>query len=135
MREAAAAPPIATIHPFVLRRTKAEVAKDLPEKIETDQPLRAHRPSRLRLYADGAQSRCARRSWARSSGTAWRAPQLQILAGLTRLRQAACDPRLARACRARSVTRTSGKLVALRELIQTRRIDGGHRVAGVQLSS
>jgi SNF2-related domain/Bacterial SNF2 helicase associated/SWIM zinc finger len=27
----------ATIHPFILRRTKQEVAKDLPEKIETDQ--------------------------------------------------------------------------------------------------
>ncbi|MBF5067571.1 hypothetical protein G6O45_30685, partial [Salmonella enterica subsp. enterica serovar Istanbul] len=27
----------ATIHPFILRRTKSEVAKDLPEKIETDQ--------------------------------------------------------------------------------------------------
>jgi len=26
----------ATIHPFILRRTKAEVARDLPEKIETD---------------------------------------------------------------------------------------------------
>ena len=26
----------ATIHPFILRRTKSEVAKDLPEKIETD---------------------------------------------------------------------------------------------------
>ena len=33
----------ATIHPFILRRTKSEVAKDLPEKIETDQILRAHR--------------------------------------------------------------------------------------------
>src|SRR6476620_2815135 len=27
----------ATIHPFILRRTKSEVAKDLPEKIESDQ--------------------------------------------------------------------------------------------------
>ena len=27
----------ATIHPFILRRTKQEVAKDLPEKLEMDQ--------------------------------------------------------------------------------------------------
>jgi SNF2 family DNA or RNA helicase len=51
---------------------------------------------------------------------------IQILAGLTRLRQAACDPRLLGLPR-EFKDDDSGKLVALRDLIQTS-IDGGHRV-------
>ena len=51
---------------------------------------------------------------------------IQILAGLTRLRQAACDPRLLGLPREFG-DEDSGKLVALRELIQTS-IEGGHRV-------
>ena len=49
-----------------------------------------------------------------------------ILAGLTRLRQAACDPRLLGLPR-QFGDEDSGKLVALRELVQTS-IAGGHRV-------
>jgi SNF2 family DNA or RNA helicase len=43
--------------------------------------------------------------------------QIQILAGLTRLRQAACDPRLLGLPR-QFGDEDSGKLVALRELIR-----------------
>jgi SNF2 family DNA or RNA helicase len=52
--------------------------------------------------------------------------QLQILAGLTRLRQAACDPRLLGLPRDFSDD-DSGKLVALRELVSNA-IEGGHKV-------
>jgi SNF2 family DNA or RNA helicase len=51
---------------------------------------------------------------------------IQILAGLTRLRQAACDPRLLGLPREFG-DEDSGKLVALRDLIQTS-VEGGHRV-------
>jgi SNF2 family DNA or RNA helicase len=51
---------------------------------------------------------------------------IMILAGLTRLRQAACDPRLLGLPR-QFGDEDSGKLVALRELVQTS-IEGGHRV-------
>jgi SNF2 family DNA or RNA helicase len=51
---------------------------------------------------------------------------IQILAGLTRLRQAACDPRLLGLPREFG-DEDSGKLVALRDLVQTS-IEGGHRV-------
>ena len=51
---------------------------------------------------------------------------IQILAGLTRLRQAACDPRLLGLPREFG-DEDSGKLVALRELVQTS-IEGGHKV-------
>ncbi|CAN5245949.1 hypothetical protein BH09MYX1_BH09MYX1_48830 [soil metagenome] len=51
---------------------------------------------------------------------------IQILAGLTRLRQAACDPRLLGLPR-EFKDEDSGKLGALRDLIQTS-VAGGHRV-------
>src|SRR6185369_148435 len=52
--------------------------------------------------------------------------QLQILAGLTRLRQAACDPRLLGLPRDLGDD-DSGKLVALRELL-SEAVEGGHKV-------
>jgi hypothetical protein len=52
--------------------------------------------------------------------------QLQILAGLTRLRQAACDPRLLGLPKEFS-DEDSGKLVALRELLSNA-VEGGHKV-------
>jgi SNF2 family DNA or RNA helicase len=51
---------------------------------------------------------------------------IQILAALTRLRQAACDPRLLGLPR-EFQDEDSGKLVAMRELIQTC-VSGGHKV-------
>jgi SNF2 family DNA or RNA helicase len=114
----------ATIHPFILRRTKSEVARDLPEKIETDQfcELTGEQAS---LYAAvlkevraQVMGEVERQGLARS--------HIMILAGLTRLRQAACDPRLLGLPR-QFGDEDSGKLVALRELVQTS-IEGGHRV-------
>jgi superfamily II DNA or RNA helicase len=114
----------ATIHPFILRRTKSEVARDLPEKIETDQfcELTGEQTS---LYAAvlkevraQVMGEVERQGLARS--------QIQILAGLTRLRQAACDPRLLGLPREFG-DEDSGKLVALRDLVETS-IEGGHRV-------
>jgi superfamily II DNA or RNA helicase len=114
----------ATIHPFILRRTKSEVAKDLPEKIESDQfcELTGEQSSLygavLKEVRAQVMGEVERQGLAKS--------QLQILAGLTRLRQAACDPRLLGLPREFG-DEDSGKLVALRELIQTS-IEGGHRV-------
>ncbi|MCW5836489.1 MAG: SNF2 helicase associated domain-containing protein, partial [Labilithrix sp.] len=114
----------ATIHPFILRRTKAEVAKDLPEKIESDQfceltgEQAALYGAVLKEVRAQVMGEVERQGLARS--------HIQILAGLTRLRQAACDPRLLGLPREFGDV-DSGKLVALRELIQTS-VEGGHRV-------
>jgi superfamily II DNA or RNA helicase len=113
-----------TIHPFILRRTKAEVARDLPEKIETDQfceltgEQAALYTAVLKEVRAQVMGEVERQGLARS--------HIQILAGLTRLRQAACDPRLLGLPREFSDD-DSGKLVALRELVQTS-IEGGHKV-------
>jgi len=114
----------ATIHAFILRRTKAEVARDLPEKIETDQfceltgEQAALYAAVLKEVRAQVMGEVERHGLARS--------HIQILAGLTRLRQAACDPRLLGLPR-EFTDEDSGKLVALRELVQTS-IAGGHRV-------
>ena len=114
----------ATIHPFILRRTKSEVAKDLPEKIETDQICEltgeqgALYSAVLKEVRAQVLGDVERQGLARS--------QIQILAGLTRLRQASCDPRLLGLPRDFS-DEDSGKLGALRDLIQTC-VAGGHRV-------
>ncbi|HVY49589.1 MAG TPA: SNF2-related protein [Minicystis sp.] len=114
----------ATIHPFILRRTKQEVAKDLPEKIETDQicdltgEQRALYTQVAREVRDQVLGAVEREGLAKS--------QIHILAGLTKLRQAACDPRLLHLPR-EFTDEDSGKLVAVRELISNA-IEGGHKV-------
>ncbi|MEK8033356.1 DEAD/DEAH box helicase [Ideonella sp. DXS29W] len=80
------------IAPFVLRRTKAQVLDDLPPRTELV----------LRVQADDAEAahyealrRDALIAAERSlEGDAPGQAHLNVLAGLTRLRRAACDPRL-----------------------------------------
>jgi superfamily II DNA or RNA helicase len=114
----------ATIHPFILRRTKQEVAKDLPEKIEMDQLCDLSGEQRA-MYAQ-----IAREVRAQVMGEVERVglakSHIQILAGITRLRQAACDPRLLGLPK-EFTDEDSGKLVALRELISNA-VEGGHKV-------
>jgi superfamily II DNA or RNA helicase len=114
----------ATIHPFILRRTKSEVAKDLPEKIETDQFCELTGEQAALYAAVFKEVRAQVMGEVERQGIA--KSHIQILAGLTRLRQAACDPRLLGLPRDFG-DEDSGKLVAVRELIQTC-VAGGHRV-------
>ena len=82
----------ATVRPFILRRTKAEVLVDLPPKTEIDRVcvfgLRQRRAyDALALAVREAVRRAPeRREGART--------QLAVLTALLRLRQMACDPRL-----------------------------------------
>jgi len=114
----------AAIHRFVLRRTKTEVAKDLPPKIEQDiiVPF-ADEQSKLykqilRQVRESVLSEVEKQGVAKS--------QIQILAALTRLRQVACDPRLMKLEGAWN-EELSGKLSALKEIMQEA-VAGGHRV-------
>jgi SNF2 family DNA or RNA helicase len=114
----------AVIHPFILRRTKTEVAKDLPPKLEVDKLVdmvpdqRAIYLQVLREVRAQVMGEVERQGLAKS--------QLHILAGLTKLRQAACDPRLLGLPREFSHD-DSGKLSALRELVEEVE-SGGHMV-------
>ena len=114
----------ATIHPFILRRTKSEVAKDLPEKIESDQLCDMAGEQAALYSAILKEVRAQVMGEVERQGMA--KAQIQILAGLTRLRQAACDPRLLGLPRDFGDD-DSGKLQALRALIDMS-VAGGHRV-------
>lgn len=114
-----------TIYPFILRRMKTDVAKDLPEKIEQDhvcelagKQVEIYRQIALEVRAK-VMGDIEKKGVDKSQST--------ILAGLTRLRQAACDPRLLGLPRNDFGDDDSGKLLALRELV-TSAVDGGHRV-------
>ena len=114
----------AVIHPFILRRTKMEVAEDLPPKIESNK-LVDLAPDQKATYLQ-----VLREVRAQVMGEVERVgvgkSQLHILAGLTKLRQAACDPRLLGLPREYSHD-DSAKLMALRELVQEAE-SGGHKV-------
>ncbi|MBN1606364.1 MAG: SNF2 helicase associated domain-containing protein [Polyangiaceae bacterium] len=114
----------AIIHPFILRRTKLEVAKDLPPKIEVDKIIDLA-PDQKAIYLQ-----VLREVRAQVLGEVERVgiakSQIHILAGLTKLRQAACDPRLLGLPREFSHD-DSGKLSALRELLDEVE-SGGHKV-------
>ncbi|RDX03050.1 helicase SNF2 [Listeria kieliensis] len=78
------------IRPFLLRRLKRDVVKELPEKIETNlySELTTEQKSLYLAYLERIQHDLARSSL--TSG----AERIKLLAGLTRLRQICCDPRM-----------------------------------------
>lgn len=109
------------IAPFVLRRMKKDVLKELPDKIETRmicEMTSAQRELYEAFLGNARQSfeqEVAVNGFARS--------QLYILALLTRLRQICCHPALF----LNDYTEDSGKLLLLDELIADA-LDGGHRI-------
>jgi SNF2 family DNA or RNA helicase len=114
----------ATIHPFILRRTKNEVAKDLPPKLEVDKLIDLA-PDQKAIYAQVLREvRATVMGEVERNGIA--KSQLHILSGLTKLRQAACDPRLLGLPKEFG-DEDSGKLMAVRELIDEVE-SGGHKV-------
>ncbi len=113
------------LRPFILRRLKREVAKDLPAKLEqvsycelTDDQTEIYRQvlavSRKEvLAAVGAQ------------GVA--KSKMVVLNALLRLRQICCDLRLLKMKDAEFTDDSSGKLAMFGELLE-QAMDGGHRV-------
>jgi superfamily II DNA or RNA helicase len=111
--------------PYILRRTKAVVAPELPPKIEQtvycDLP-----PAQAALYREW-QERGARELDALAAGGADEGRlRLAALTQLLRLRQICCDPRLVREQAAETEV-ASAKLEAFRELLEEA-VDDGHRL-------
>jgi superfamily II DNA or RNA helicase len=107
------------LQPFLLRRRKRDVAKDLPEKIEQVVPCaltshqRAAYDALLREIQQGLGGSVV------NAG----AQRMKMLTGLLRLRQVCCDLRLVGIDK----EETSAKLDLLDELLEEA-IDGEHRV-------
>ncbi|MDO4796685.1 MAG: DEAD/DEAH box helicase [Coriobacteriales bacterium] len=79
------------IGPFVLRRTKRDVVRDLPGKVERTVRVRMGKDQR-NVY--DAQVLELRGQLLADTDSASSTNRIQILAGLTRLRQICCDPAL-----------------------------------------
>ncbi len=102
--------------PFILRRLKRDVLKELPEKLETVSYSRMEEEQK-RLYTAAAWS--LKRQLDGGGGES----RIQILAELMRLRQICCDPRLIYD----DYHGGSAKLETCMELVASA-VGGGHRI-------
>jgi len=109
------------VRPFILRRMKTEVLKELPEKIES-RMVNEMTVEQARLYrAWLSQARNDFESEVATNG--FGKSQIKILALLTRLRQLCCHPSLF----IEGYNGGSGKLDMMQELVEDA-IGGGHRI-------
>lgn len=108
----------AFVGPFMLRRLKSEVLKDLPDKIENVVTVRLEGEQR-KLYA--ALEQKLRMSLNKQQDLDFEQGKIQILAQLMRLRQVCCDPRLIYdklpELAGSTKSGTSAKLDAIEELV------------------
>ncbi|MFH1467181.1 MAG: DEAD/DEAH box helicase [Pseudomonadota bacterium] len=104
--------------PFILRRTKAAVLQDLPQRTDIQVDVALH-PEERALY-EALRQRAVQELENLPEGPA----PLQILAQLTRLRMACCHPALVLEARGQALP--SAKLEALLDIVERLR-DGGHR--------
>lgn len=102
------------LRPFLLRRTKAEVAAELPPKTEILERVELPKPQQV-LYETVRSAMDVRvREAVRTRGLA--GSRITVLDALLKLRQVCCDPALVKTETARSVT-DSAKRARLRELL------------------
>ncbi len=109
------------IKPFVLRRLKGDVLKELPDKIESKMvaDMSLEQKKLYIAYLKKAKGEIA----AEIEQKGMEKSRIKILAALTRLRQICCHP----ATFIEGYNGTSGKLESLKELLENS-IDSGHRV-------
>ncbi len=112
------------VSPYLLRRLKHEVARELPPKTELMRPVELRGDQRelyerIRVAAHESVRRVIQKRGLAAS-------TVPILDALTKLRQVCCDPRLVPMRAARDVTR-SAKYERLFELLEAQ-LGRGHRV-------
>ena len=108
------------VAPFILRRLKEDVLKDLPEKLEEIRYVKFE-DSQQKLY-DGQVLHMKERIAQQDEGE-FNKNKLWILAELTKLRQICCSPSLC----FENYKEESAKTEACMQLIQSA-MDGGHRM-------
>ncbi len=104
------------VSPFILRRLKGDVLKDLPEKLEEIRFAKFEKPQQ-KLYDAQVQH------MKNFIATADDSEKIKILAEITKVRQICCDPELL----FENYKGSSAKREAALELIQSA-IDGGHKI-------
>jgi SNF2 family DNA or RNA helicase len=107
------------LRPFILRRTKEQVALELPAKTEQTIVCDLERPQRA-LYEE---LRDHYRRTLLNQGSAWKTSKLHVLEALLRLRQAACHPALVDPRRAEDASAKLDLLIP--RLVET--LEEGHK--------
>lgn len=114
------------VRPFILRRTKAEVAKDLPPKVESVTCC-ALEEAQAELYAALARKLRAQ-VLADVDQKGMAKSQMSILDALLKLRQICCHPRLLKMdLPGFSTNLPSGKFDAFKDMVMEI-VEGGHKV-------
>jgi superfamily II DNA or RNA helicase len=104
------------VRPFVLRRTKAQVATDLPPR--TEQTIVCELEPRQRAFYNTLRQHYREQLLGRVARLGLRRSKLQVLEALLRLRQAACHPGLVDATQAQAPSAKLDTLLSrLREVI------------------
>ncbi|MDR3120370.1 MAG: DEAD/DEAH box helicase [Clostridiales bacterium] len=109
------------IRPFLLRRLKVDVLRELPDKIDTRMyaQMTDEQKKLYLVYLEKIRREIAQEI----SENGFEKSQIMILAALTRLRQICCHPALF----VEGYEDESGKLLLLQELVRDA-IDGQHRI-------
>lgn len=110
------------VQPFLLRRTKAEVVKELPVKTEMTRMITLTGPQRD-LY-EGIRLSMEKRVRDAIAASGLGRSHIVFLDALLKLRQVCCDPRLIALPEAEMAYETSAKLDVLMELIDSLMVEG-----------
>lgn len=106
--------------PFILRRVKRDVLKELPDKLETVVYSQMEEEQRTLYMANAGQLKALLEQ---SGGAGLGEERFQVLAQLTRLRQICCDPRLCY----ENYKGASAKLDTCMDLVR-RGVEGEHKI-------
>ncbi len=113
------------LHPFLLRRVKKDVAKDLPDKIRS--VTYCALTSEQRQVYDRLRTQMLEKMRGLVREKGFDKSRMEVLALLMRLRQVCCDLRLLKEGAPKPWSAPSAKLDALTELLAEARA-GGHRM-------
>ncbi len=111
-------------HPFILRRMKSQVERELPDRTDIINLCELDDEQRS-LYLD-VLDECRQKIFGEIASRGIGRSQISVLAALLRLRQVCCDPRLLKN-RGDSKLPESAKLFALLEMIDEL-VEEGHKV-------
>jgi superfamily II DNA or RNA helicase len=118
------------LRPFILRRTKREVAPELPER--TEQTISCELVGRQRTLYDSLRKHYRDQLLGRIDSEGMNKSRMHVLEALLRLRQAACHPRLIEPKASRS---SSGKVATLLDMLAEIASEGNKALVFSQFTS
>ena len=113
------------VHPFIMRRLKSQVEKELPPRTDIISQCEMDDEQRA-LYLD-VLDECRQKVFGEIASRGFGRSQISVLAALLRLRQVCCDPRLLKDREEGVAAPPSAKLTSLLAMI-TEIADSGHKI-------